>query len=287
MKRCTSYDYGSPIDEQVRATPGYHALRKQLSSYLLSGQALPEIPAPIPAMAISQITTKRWSGLWEQLPAPQAVEVPLCFEAMGQNQGMMVYRTRVPARGRQSLCFANLHDYAQIFVNGSFIGTLDRRLGQDKIELPVRDKAATLEVLVEAMGHINFTIAMDSDRKGIYGEVKLGDTALTGWQIFPLPLSDDWAIRMRKTKPVAGRPGGIFKGRFNLDRIADTFLDMAKWKKGVVWVNAHKLGRFWSIGPQQRLYCPAPWLKAGSTDIVVLDLELTEPESIEGRTERN
>lgn len=67
-----------------------------------------------------------------------------------------------------------------------------------------------------------------------------------------------------------------------LDRVADTFLDLSQWKKGVVWVNGHNLGRFWHIGPQQRLYCPAPWLKAGNNEIVVLDLQQTTPAPIAG-----
>jgi beta-galactosidase len=221
------------------------------------------------------------------LPAPKEVEVPAFFESIGQNQGMMVYRTKIPAGQKRKLAFANLHDYGQVFVDGSLVRTLDRRLGQREIELPACGKEATLEILVEAMGHINFTIGMDSDRKGIYGEVTLGGAAVKGWQMFPLPLSEDWAMGVPKTTPAAGRPGGIFKGRFTLDRVADTFLDLSKWNKGVVWVNGHNPGRFWSVGPQQRLYCPAPWFKAGTNEILVLDLHLTEPQPIEGKTERN
>ena len=58
---------------------------------------------------------------------------------------------------------------------------------------------------------------MDSDRKGIYGEVMLGGATLKGWQMFPLPLSEDWAMKMPKTTPISGRPEGIFRGRFRLD----------------------------------------------------------------------
>ncbi len=283
----TSYDYGSPVDEQGRATPAYHALRRQLASHLPAGETLPAIPAPIPAMVIPKITLERWSGLWEQLPAPQAVEVPSWFEAIGQNQGMMVYRTRIPAGAQRKLAFANLHDYGQVFVDGAFIGTLDRRLGQHEIELPACGREATLELLVEAMGHINFTIGMESDRKGIYGEVTLGGAALKGWKMLPLPLTEDWAMRVPQTVRAVGRPGGIFKGHFNLHQLADTFLDLSRWGKGVVWVNGHNLGRYWSIGPQQRLYCPAPWLKEGANEVLVLDLQLTEPQPLEGKTERN
>ena len=174
----TSYDYGSPLDEQGRTTPAYHALRKQLAAYLPAGQKLPEIPAEIPAMKIPQIKVDRWTALWEQLPAPVVAQKPASFESLGQNQGIMIYRTKIPAGGSRHLAMANLHDYAQVFLDGALIGTLDRRRGQREIDLPECAKEPTLEILVEAMGHINFTIAMDSDRKGLYGEVKLGAITL-------------------------------------------------------------------------------------------------------------
>jgi beta-galactosidase len=282
----TSYDYGSPLDEQGRPTPAYHALRKQLAAYLPAGEELPKIPAEIPAMKIASIAVDRWSGLWEQLPAPVVVKRPQSFESIGQNQGIMIYRTKIPAGGKRRLKMTNLHDYAQVFVDGASIGTLDRRRGQREIDLPAGAQEATLELLVEAMGHINFTIAMDSDRKGIYGEVKLGDLVLENWEMLPLPLNDTWIGNLSKTD-ATGRPGGIFKGQFNLNDVADTFLDMSKWKKGVVWINGHNLGRYWSIGPQQRLYCPAPWLKQGENTLVVLDLELTKPQPLDAKPNRN
>jgi beta-galactosidase len=286
----TSYDYGSPLDEQGRPTPAYHSLRKQLASYLPAGEKLPNIPAAIPAMAVPNIHTERWTGLWEHLPPPILTAQPETFESLGQNQGIIIYRTTIPVGGQRRLKFANVHDYAQVFLDGTLIGTLDRRLGQREIDLPACEQGR-LEILVEGMGHINFTIAMDSDRKGISGDVKLGDTALTNWAIYPLPLKDEWISRLPKTTeaPTSGpaRPGGIFKGQFKLETVADTFLDMSKWKKGVVWVNGHNLGRYWSIGPQQRLYCPAPWLKKGENTIIVLDMELTKPQPLDGKPERN
>jgi beta-galactosidase len=278
----TSYDYGAPVNEQGRATPAYYALRKQLASYLPAGQALPPVPAPIPTMAIPEIKMERWASLWNLLPAPLTADQPAFFESMGQNQGLMIYRTRIPAGGARKLTFQNLHDYGQVFLDGAFIGTLDRRLGQHEITLPTCATQATLEILVEAMGHINFTIAMESDRKGIYGDVGLGGTPVKNWQVFPLPLTDAWAMKLPQTAPAAGRPGGLFQGHFTLRATADTFLDMSGWQKGVVWVNGHNLGRFWSIGPQQRLYCPAPWLRVGANDIVVLDLIQTNPAPIAG-----
>ena len=57
-----------------------------------------------------------------------------------------------------------------------------------------------------------------------------------------------------------------------LKKTGDTFLDMSKWGKGVVYVNGHAIGRFWQIGPQQTLYVPGCWLKKGLNEVVVLDM---------------
>ena len=56
-----------------------------------------------------------------------------------------------------------------------------------------------------------------------------------------------------------------------------------------MWVNGHLLGRYWYIGPQERLYCPAEFLKKGKNEIVVLDLMASpsSPQAISGKTERN
>jgi beta-galactosidase len=80
------------------------------------------------------------------------------------------------------------------------------------------------------------------------------------------------------------RPGMFFRGSFQLDKPVDTFIDMTGYRKGVVWVNGHNLGRYWDIGPQKRLYCPAPWLKAGRNQVVVFDLHQTEARSLRGAT---
>ena len=54
---------------------------------------------------------------------------------------------------------------------------------------------------------------------------------------------------------------------------ADTFLDTHGFSKGLIWVNGKSLGRFWeTAGPQHTLYLPAPFLKTGANEVIVLDL---------------
>jgi beta-galactosidase len=60
---------------------------------------------------------------------------------------------------------------------------------------------------------------------------------------------------------------------------------MRSWGKGLVWVNGHNLGRYWNIGPQQTLYCPGVWLKAGRNEVMVLELLGADRRTVAGRRE--
>jgi beta-galactosidase len=71
-----------------------------------------------------------------------------------------------------------------------------------------------------------------------------------------------------------------------VDAPADTFIDMTGYRKGVVWVNGHNLGRYWDVGPQTRLDCPAPWLRAGDNTVVVFDVLKTDPSPLRGTAGR-
>jgi beta-galactosidase len=76
--------------------------------------------------------------------------------------------------------------------------------------------------------------------------------------------------------------GVFFEGEFNLDKPADTYLDMSTFAKGVVWVNGNNIGRYWKVGPQQRLFCPANFLLKGGNKVIVLDILQSKPQSIKG-----
>jgi beta-galactosidase len=132
-----------------------------------------------------------------------------------------------------------------------------------------------LDILVEGMGHINFGQAT-IDRKGITDRVTLGGMTLMNWDVFLLPLGERWAASLADETVDDARPGLFFRGTFRVEKPADTYVDMSGYRKGVVFVNGHNLRRYWDIGPQRRLYCPAPWLRAGENEVVVFDLLATQ-----------
>ena len=176
----------------------------------------------------------------------------------------------------------DLHDFALIFLNGKFIGTIDRRVGQNTIDLPKSDaKTPVLEILIEAMGRINYSQNL-IDRKGITDRVTLNGMTLMNWEVYNIPFDSGKIKAVKKSAVHPDRRGFFFKGSFNLKNRGDTYLDLSGYKKGIIFVNGHNLGRFWEIGPQKRLFCPAPWLLKGENEIVVFDLLQTEAKSVVG-----
>ena len=194
----------------------------------------------------------------------------------------MLYRTTLTGHKSGTLTITEPHDYALIFLDGKFIDTIFRDGGKWSVKLPkTENKNPVLDILMEGMGHINFAQYM-IDRKGITDRVTLNGMTLMNWQIYPLPLDDKFIASIKQTAFNGPAKGLLFKGKFNLSSTGDTYFDMGQYTKGNVYVNGHNLGRYWNVGPQHSLYCPASWLKKGENEIVVFDLLQEEAADVSG-----
>jgi beta-galactosidase len=279
----TSYDYDAPLDESGRPTPLYTTLRNIIARHNKT-TALPPIPAIPPTISIPQFKLTESIPLWKTLPAPIAAPQPLPMEMVGQSYGYILYRTQIAEPARGVLIFDHLHDYAQIYLNGTLAGTLDRRMAQDRLWIDVPNKNTQLDVLVENSGRVNYGPWILTERAGIQGSVTLNGNTLTGWQIYSLPMSDPSALPFASASAETNSGPMFYRGKFNLTKTGDTFLDMSSMAKGVVWINGHILGRYWDIGPQRTLYVPGPWLKTGENKVVVFDLTAQFGSSLSGLT---
>jgi len=283
----TSYDYDAPVNEQGRPTPKYMTLRNLFGSYLPKGKKLPPVPDQIPVIELSPINMQPFSSVWDNLPQPVNSLQPKTFEAYGQNYGFILYKTELAGHNKGILTVSAIHDYGTVFVNGVYIGKLDRRDGINSIDIPASDvEVPVLEILVEAMGRINYGKNI-IDRKGITDSVTFNGKALMNWKVYNLPMDRKFIYDLRSSGKSLKKPGVFFKGNFMLNSISgnlssDTFIDVSNYIKGVVWVNGHNLGRYWNIGPQKRLYCPSSWMRDGMNEIIVFDLHQTEAKPITG-----
>ncbi len=268
----TSYDYDAPINEMGQATPKYYALRNLLSKYRNNAEKLAPVPSQIAAIEIPEIRMKSSASVWDNLPKANYTPQPKPMEMFGQKGGFILYRTNLIGHKKGKLLITELHDYATVFVDGKFIGKLDRGKGENSIELPESNTAnPQLDIFVEGMGRINFAEYM-IDRKGITERVSLNGMTLMNWQVFNLPFDESYLNQLAYSEALPTLPGNFFKGEFELGTTGDTYLDLSQWEKGIVWVNGHNLGRYWNVGPQKQLYCPAPWLKKGKNELIIFDL---------------
>ena len=281
----TSYDYDAPINEYGQVTPKFTELRDMLQQY--SKKKLPAAPKPIPVTTVPAFRFTEYAPVFDNLPEPILSEKVKTMEEFNQGWGSILYRTTLPELKKPAkLHIAGGHDYLQIYVDGKYIGNLDRRNGDKDLVLPSCRKGAQLDILVEAMGRINFGRAI-KDFKGIEGTVDLTididgndyTAQLKNWKNYLLPDTYEFMKKqaykpLTDVKPLKNgdRVPGYYKAQFTVNKIGDTFLNFETFGKGLVYVNGHGLGRIWEIGPQQTLFCPGCWLKKGKNEIIVLDI---------------
>jgi beta-galactosidase len=249
--------------------------------------------------------------------AHRTADEPQTFEQAGQAFGFALYRhalRRAEAGDAREIALEThcIRDYATVFIDGRHVGSVSRARMPATLAQPLNvvhggvplpllstfadaqpggseadEAVAQLDILVEGMGRVNYG-AGDAmlDRKGIVGGVVLRDAAgarhtLAGWDMVLLPMDDAYIANLRGVCTNPRRSGLFFRAGFELDATGDTYLDMSGWTKGVVWVNGHNLGRYWHIGPQKRLFCPAPWLKRGENVVTIFDLHQTDAKPVE------
>lgn len=280
----TSYDYDAPISESGQTTPKYWQLRETLAKYM-NGEKQSKVPAPIKTMTVPAFDFTEFAPLFGNLPEPKFSADIKTMEEFDQGFGSIMYRTVLPEIPFASTLTVNEpHDFAQIFVDGKLIGILDRRNGEKELTLPPVRKGAVIDILVEAMGRINFGRAI-KDFKGITDNVIITltrdghswVTELKDWEVFNIEDAYETYAAMQfgpMPEPEAGRmPRGVYRATFNIKgKPTDTFLNFETWGKGLVYVNGYPMGRIWEIGPQQTLYMPGCWLRKGKNEILVFDI---------------
>lgn len=284
----TSYDYNAPVGEQGNTTEKFFAVRNLLKNYLQEGETLGEIPDAKKVIEIPAFTLDQSASLFSNLPEAKKTEQIQPMEFFDQGWGRILYRNTLPASASgQKLKITEVHDWATVFINGKPIGKLDRRRGDNTITLPAFTGNAQLDILVEATGRVNYGKAI-IDRKGITEKVEVTDgsktTELKHWLVYNFPVDYKFQKKADFKKGNAEGPAW-YRGTFHLNETGDTFLDVSKWGKGMVWVNGKNLGRFWKIGPQQTLFMPGVWLKKGKNEIIVLDVDKPEALTIAGLKE--
>ncbi|AOD15831.1 beta-galactosidase family protein [Xanthomonas fragariae] len=274
----TSYDYDAILDEAGRPTPKFALMRDAITC--VTGVQPPALPTPIATVALPEIPLRESASLWDNLPAPIAIDTPQPMEHFGQDYGYILYRTTVTGPRKGTLYLGQVRDVARVYLDQNPVGSVERRLQQVSTHVDIPAGQHTLNVLVENSGRINYGPRMADGRAGLVDPVLLDNQLLTGWQAFPLPMRSVDSLRGWTVNSVQGP--AFHRGTLRIGIPSDTYLDMRAFGKGVTWANGINLGRHWTIGPQRALYFPAPLQRKGDNAVVVFDLDSTPKPSVRG-----
>jgi beta-galactosidase len=240
----SSYDYDAPLDEAGNATAKFMLFREAIKKNLPADQTLPVVPVAKPAAALPVITFARSTDIFNLIGKPKLSENPLTFEALNQPYGFVLYNSTIKGGRKGVIKINELRDYGIVYINKKRVGVLDRRLNQDSLVVDLPAGNVQLDILVENMGRINFGPYLLENNKGITKNVTFNGVEIKSWKMYPLPFDK---IDTKQIQPkVNSQSAAVLKSAsFNLTKVADTYLDMRQWGKGLVWVNGHNLGKYW------------------------------------------
>jgi beta-galactosidase len=267
----TSYDSDAPIAEDGTLTDKFFAMREALGARgpVRSPARLPLPPARVPLVHHADLI----AGLRAVPAATVTGPRPASFEQLGLDAGMVLHTAhpRIPA-GEHRLTLMDVRDRALVLIDGAVVGVVT----PDAPSVPVHGTGAVvrLEILVESLGRVNYGPGIGR-HKGLLGPVLVDRRIVQGWDSVPVALQDWSAVELASA--VAAGPAvtaaGFAVATVHVAEPADTFLALPGSGRGFVWVNGFLLGRYWEIGPQVTLYCPAPLLRAGENTVTALELD--------------
>ncbi|WP_025158412.1 glycoside hydrolase family 35 protein [Leifsonia aquatica] len=274
----TSYDYDAPLDEAGEPTEKFWAFRDVIAKHAAVPAEEPVVAAAAPALLQTFESTVPLAAVADRLGEWVHTDGAPTFDELGHYTGFGLYRAEIDTQEPAVLEFGEVRDRAYVFVGTTRVGVLARDHHDRAITLsPSR---GTLTVLVEDQGRVDYGPRI-GESKGLIGPVHLNGEELRRWSVLPLrlssldPVRDAFDAAAASGQPAPERLAGpVFARAFvEVEEPGTLFLDTTGLGKGVAWINGFNLGRYWTRGPQETLHVPAPVVRAGRNELIVLELE--------------
>lgn len=285
----TSYDYDCPLTECGDPNEKFYACQAVIAKYFDNPniKAVETTKKVCPAPLKLTQSAPLLANLKNISSASGHKLTPPTMESLGESFGFIHYRTHIDGpmpitdnieyEGKENLRLIEVNDYAQVWCNGKYLGSRMRDLGKNEFKLePFGKEGIDLDILVENCGHINYGPQVGRDFKGIIGGVALELQLRLDWDYNLLPMADLSKLEFGEFNDA---PATFHKGEFELDEIGEAFI-LCPGVKGLVWVNGFNLGRYWNIGPTETLYIPSPVLKKGKNEVIILELEKLDSDTV-------
>ena len=263
----SSYDYDAPLSEAADMTWKYQKIREIAKKYI-----------DVPDVDVYNFSKKSYGvikftegvSLFDALDqignVKKKAKSPISMEELDVDYGFVLYQSKI--KNNLTLNINHCKDRCYVFVNNKRQCIVQH--AEEKI-CSLNDKSGDLDILVENMGRLNYGSDF-FEKKGIVGKVEVDGFELNDWNMIGFNLTNLSNI-LTFTKELPTKVPAFYKGYFDVDEMADTFLNPSGWVRGTVIVNNYTVGRYWNVGPQLTLYMPKYFVKKGKNEIIVFDYE--------------
>ncbi|GMR59686.1 hypothetical protein PMAYCL1PPCAC_29881, partial [Pristionchus mayeri] len=284
----TSYDYSAPISEAGDYTSAYWKIRDWIKSIPQWRNQPTNPPKSNEKRAYETASMKLEIPLMKMEKASCTASTnPLSFEDLGWQFGYVLYYTHLKTCGT-NLTIEKVHDFGYVRLSGKSQGRFVKNFWDKNtttVDLRGCKNGDILEIIVENQGRQTYETI--NDFKGILSPVFLDGHPITEWIQCGIDgpfekidsLVRGGGLSMEEGRGEKGEEeesagsSGLYLAEFQVDQVADTWVNMSAWGKGHVIVNGHNIGRHWSEeGPQYNLYIPSPFLRQGRNVIAVFEL---------------
>lgn len=268
----TSYDYDALLTECGDLTKKYYDCREIIGGF----KELPEVEFEDSKKSFyGYLECTEKVSLFELLEDGVKSISPISMENLDQAYGYVLYRTHINA-GDHSIDTVG-SDRIQYFLNGELIETRYDSAIRNKLLVHCNEEHSRLDLLVENMGRVNFGKNLNNQSKGLR-QLIIDDKLQDEFTQHTFPLDNVDFIDFEKD--YYENTPAFYKFELHVNEACDTYLDTCEFTKGVVFVNGFNIGRFWSIGPQSKLYIPGPLLNKGNNEIIIFESEGHASETI-------
>lgn len=201
----------------------------------------------------------------------------LPMNELGIESGYLLYEAEVDLpEGGAELALEQVRDYAAVYLDGRFAGTLTDARKSLHVAAPAGKHV--LRLYVENIGRITYGPEILDNAKGLFGSVCLGGEEIVGWRIIPLGIREGDPAELDYEPMGSGPLEPCFRrGRFDCAETSGRYLDVSGWGMGEVWLNGCYLGSFWNEEKQQSIRIPDDLLRCDDNLLVVFDIRNCDP----------
>lgn len=227
----------------------------------------------VSSLSSQEIRMTEMASLEQVYGEKQESPTALSMNDLGMDSGgYALYEAEITSTTESgTLSVENIRDYAAVYIDGHLKGGVTDE--NKELSFQLSSGKHLLQIYVENIGRITYGPEILDNSKGLFGTVKFDEEEIEGWNMIPLQIKDCEMAGLHFTEIAPTEKPCFYKGKFLLDTLCETHLNISGWGMGEVWINGSYMGTYWEEYPQQSIQIPADALAIGENEVIVFELK--------------